>query len=261
MQRADARGQPAEPRGPEGLRARDTHLLAGCQDQGRRAHQQGRAGDRALTSGGTYAGTDFAGAKGRKISFPGTSVFTITDGKIAGERCSWDTLDVLRQLGVEATPDTRDTMIANAQRLLHDVYGKGDYAALSQILADDYVMHVPSLRGESTERGAASVEKRVKAFRSALPDIKYEIHQIMVSGDTLVMRWSFRGTHRGELLGVAPSNKPVEITGMSMTRTRTASSWRPGPSGIAVACWTRSAPRRRSDARVAAHRRLRGAMA
>ena len=173
------------------------------------------------TSGGTYAGTAFAGAKGRKISFPGTSVFTISaDGKIASERCSWDTLDVLRQLGVEATPDTRDTMIANAQRLLHDVYGKGDYAALSQILADDYVMHVPSLRGESTERGAASVEKRVKAFRSALPDIKYEIHQIMVSGDTLVMRWSFRGTHRGELLGVAPSNKPVEITGMSMTRTQ-----------------------------------------
>lgn len=170
---------------------------------------------------GTYAGTDIPDAKGRKVSHAGTSVFTISaDGKIASERCSWDTLDVLRQLGAEAMPDPKDAMIANAHRLLEDVYGKGDTKALAEIVTDDYLMHVPAIQGATVERGIAAAEKRVKAFRAAMPDLKFQIHEDIVSGDTLVMRWSFRGTHRGEFLGVAPTGKPIEITGMSLSRSK-----------------------------------------
>ncbi len=170
---------------------------------------------------GTYAGTDIPGAKGRKLAHAGTSVFTIgADGRIASERCSWDTLDVLRQLGAEAMPDPKDAMIASAHRLLQDVYGKGDYKALAEIVSDDYVMHVPAIQGRTVERGVAAAEKRARAFRAALPDLKFEIHETVVAGDTLVMRWSFRGTHRGEFLGVAPTGKPVDIAGMSLSRSK-----------------------------------------
>jgi predicted ester cyclase len=37
-------------------------------------------------------------------------------------------------------------------------------------------------------------------------------------GDTVLARWSASGTHRGELNGIAPTNKKITISGVSVVR-------------------------------------------
>jgi predicted ester cyclase len=36
----------------------------------------------------------------------------------------------------------------------------------------------------------------------------------IVEGDKVVTRWTVRGTHRGELMGIPPSGKTITVTGI-----------------------------------------------
>jgi predicted ester cyclase len=41
---------------------------------------------------------------------------------------------------------------------------------------------------------------------------------MIAEGETVVARWSCRGTHKGDLNGIAPTNKQFNITGVSIAR-------------------------------------------
>jgi predicted ester cyclase len=41
---------------------------------------------------------------------------------------------------------------------------------------------------------------------------------VLAEGDRSVIRWTARGTHQGELLGIAPTGKAVVIPGISILR-------------------------------------------
>lgn len=177
---------------------------------------------------GEYAGDDLPAAKGRTVRVPGTSVLTMRGAKIASERCSWDNLDLLRQLGAEATLDSRDSALANAERLVMDVYSRGDFAAMAELVTKDHVLHGPAVRGASVTRGPAEFEQRARAFRAAFPDLRFEIHELFAAGDRVVMRWTFRGTHEGAFLGVAPTKKQIAISGLILSRAsggKLAETW------------------------------------
>jgi predicted ester cyclase len=44
------------------------------------------------------------------------------------------------------------------------------------------------------------------------------IEDIIAEGETVMTRWSCRGTHKGDLSGIAPTGKPFTISGMTVTR-------------------------------------------
>ena len=52
----------------------------------------------------------------------------------------------------------------------------------------------------------------------ASPDIHITIEDQVAEGDRVASRWTFRGTHTGDLMGLAPTNKQVTATGMVMDR-------------------------------------------
>jgi predicted ester cyclase len=62
------------------------------------------------------------------------------------------------------------------------------------------------------------VKQLVADSRTALPDLHFSIEEPIVEGDWVSFRWSTRGTHRGEWLGVKPTGKPVMIFGTSTSR-------------------------------------------
>jgi predicted ester cyclase len=44
------------------------------------------------------------------------------------------------------------------------------------------------------------------------------IDDMVVEGDKVVGRFTFGGTHTGDLMGIAPTGKKVEMTGISIIR-------------------------------------------
>jgi predicted ester cyclase len=55
-------------------------------------------------------------------------------------------------------------------------------------------------------------------YRGAFPDGRTTVEAVIAEGDKVVHRWTFRGTHRGELMGIPLTDNQVTITGTTLDR-------------------------------------------
>jgi steroid delta-isomerase-like uncharacterized protein len=112
-----------------------------------------------------------------------------------------------------------------AQRFNEEVWGRGDEAALEELLDPDFVDH-DALPGQSPDREGH--RQILAAFRSAFPDLNVTTEDVVVEGDKVVSRWTARGTHQGDLMGIAPTGNGVTIKGIDVLRVaggRIAERW------------------------------------
>ena len=103
-----------------------------------------------------------------------------------------------------------------SRRLQEEVFGQGNVELVDELLAPDYVSHAPG--APEQRRGAENIKQIVRTYRSAFPDLTYTVEEQVAEGDMVVTRWTARGTHEGEFMGVAPSGNTIEVSGMSMDR-------------------------------------------
>lgn len=57
-------------------------------------------------------------------------------------------------------------------------------------------------------------------YRNAFPDTELEINDLILEGNKVAARITASGTHKGALMGIAPTGKRVSITGTSITHVR-----------------------------------------
>ena len=57
-------------------------------------------------------------------------------------------------------------------------------------------------------------------FRAAFPDWHSELHALIAEDDIVVERFTASGTQQGELMGVAPTGKHIELPGINIFRVR-----------------------------------------
>jgi steroid delta-isomerase-like uncharacterized protein len=115
---------------------------------------------------------------------------------------------------------------ALARRFLEEAFNEGNLGVVDEIVASDYVLHDPALPEEI--RGPEGVKGFVEMYRSAYPDTDITVEEQIAEGDDVVTRWTGRGTHQGELLGVPPSGNRVEVAGITIDRIsggKFAESW------------------------------------
>ena len=76
-----------------------------------------------------------------------------------------------------------------------------------ELYALDYIYHGPAgeLRGRDGIRGLWEV------FLAGFPDLHSTVEDMVSQGDKVVLRWRIEGTHTGEFMGVAPSNKKINL--------------------------------------------------
>jgi steroid delta-isomerase-like uncharacterized protein len=104
----------------------------------------------------------------------------------------------------------------NVRRLFEEVWNKGYVPVADELFAPTYAHHDSST--PDVGRGPESEKKRVTLYRNAFPDIRFTIEDLLAEGETVVARWSCRGTHKGELNGIAPTGKQFNINGISIAR-------------------------------------------
>jgi len=98
---------------------------------------------------------------------------------------------------------------AMARQMIEDVFNRGDMSRFDEYLAPDFVEREelpPGLPG-----GREGVIQLTAILRSAFPDFKATIDDLVAEGDRVVMRQTWRGTHKGEFMGVPPTGKSVSF--------------------------------------------------
>jgi steroid delta-isomerase-like uncharacterized protein len=102
------------------------------------------------------------------------------------------------------------------RRLFEEVWNKGNLPLTDELFTPNYAHHDSST--PDVGRGPESEKKRATLYRTAFPDIRLTIEDIIAEGETVMARWSCRGTHTGVLSGIAPTGKQFNISGVSIAR-------------------------------------------
>lgn len=105
---------------------------------------------------------------------------------------------------------------ALVRRYNDDFWGKGDQALANELFAENLVDHDPA--GQSLPPGREGMKQALANFRTAFPDLETSCEHLIAEGDTVVLRWKARGTHRGELMGIPPTGKQVTLKGVDILR-------------------------------------------
>ena len=92
---------------------------------------------------------------------------------------------------------------------------EGNSAIADEIIAPGCVYHdappgIPS--------GPDGVKQWAGMFSNAFPDMKVADEDYISEGDTVFGRFIGRGTHRGELMGIAPTGNQISISGVNIFR-------------------------------------------
>jgi predicted ester cyclase len=75
---------------------------------------------------------------------------------------------------------------------------------------------------------AEAARQEAADFRRGFPDVVSTIEDLIAEGDKVAASWRARATHQGEYVGVPPTGREVEFTGISVYRiegNRIAESW------------------------------------
>jgi steroid delta-isomerase-like uncharacterized protein len=92
-----------------------------------------------------------------------------------------------------------------------DAYNARDTQGEAAARAPGFVAHVPGAPGPLD--GAAWMQF-IAAFSAAFPDLHLTVEDIVAEGDRAAARVAFRGTHRGEFMGLPPTGKAVTFSSM-----------------------------------------------
>ena len=87
-------------------------------------------------------------------------------------------------------------------------------AVFDELLTPDVVFHNAS----TTMQGLEAYKQFLSMYMTAFPDLHFTIEDMIAEGDTVVARFTTRGTHQGNLMGIPPTGKQVSGTGMFIDR-------------------------------------------
>lgn len=112
----------------------------------------------------------------------------------------------------DATSDTEQLMEAFVE-----VTNDRDYARLSDIVAESFEWSTPTAPGGEV-RGSDEAADVIEKITAGFPDFSAEITDSLTSGETGMAEVMFTMTHDGEYEGIPPTNREVELRGMSKWR-------------------------------------------
>lgn len=104
-----------------------------------------------------------------------------------------------------------------ARRLFEQILGTDNKAAFDELVAADYRDHDIANKRVQTS-SADGFRQEALGYRRAFPDFRFTIEDQVAEGDRVTTRWTLNGTNTGEMRGMPPTGKPVEVTGTTAFR-------------------------------------------
>ena len=111
------------------------------------------------------------------------------------------------------------------RRFVQEVFNEGRLTMLEQLLSPSYInQDAPP----GTPPNADGIKQVVANTRTAFPDLKFVIEDLVGEGDKVCARLTASGTHKGVFLDIPPTGKTISMKEMTMIHFvdgRMVASW------------------------------------
>ncbi|HVU05958.1 MAG TPA: ester cyclase [Polyangiaceae bacterium] len=112
--------------------------------------------------------------------------------------------------------DERTARESVIRRYYDELWNEGRLELTDELLAPTYVNHSPG--SPEQDRGREGVRAVVAAMRTAFPDLRYEIEDLVVGDDSVAVRTTVTGTHEGDFFGLAPTGRRFCVSQICVER-------------------------------------------
>ncbi|TMC20474.1 MAG: ester cyclase [Chloroflexi bacterium] len=104
---------------------------------------------------------------------------------------------------------------AIVQRFFDEVCNGRKLDVADELFTANHIYHDPSLPGIPS--GPEGMKLTVSIYQKGLPDVHWQVNEMIADGDTVMTRWTGGGTQTGELAGnppIPPTGKQVSVEGV-----------------------------------------------
>jgi steroid delta-isomerase-like uncharacterized protein len=105
-------------------------------------------------------------------------------------------------------------MKAIVRRLYEDVWNRRKLEVVSTLFSPSHALRDNNSPGSSV--GPEAYRGQVAMYLAAFPDLRIAVEDTVAEKDKLVTSWTISGTHKGEFLGIRPTNKRVSVEGITI---------------------------------------------
>ena len=106
-----------------------------------------------------------------------------------------------------------DEMKTKLRRLFNEAVGEGKLEVVDELVGAEYVNHdFPDVTGPQ------GFKHMVGMFRGAFPDLEFTVEDVIGEGDRLASRGAWRGTHKGDFMGLPATGKQVTVPFIDLWR-------------------------------------------
>lgn len=96
-----------------------------------------------------------------------------------------------------------------------EAWSKGQVALVDELYAENFVNLNPTPGIPANREG---VKMEIVAYHQAFPDMSVSFGDIVSEGDSVVARYTIHGTNSGELMGMPPTGKSIEVASVSFLK-------------------------------------------
>lgn len=94
------------------------------------------------------------------------------------------------------------------------LWNKGNMAVIDELYAIDFIMHDPSQGDGDLEY----FKQYARGVLTGIPDLHIATDDLIAEGDQVVKRWTARGTHKGDFMGIPATGNQIEVAGIEIYR-------------------------------------------
>jgi steroid delta-isomerase-like uncharacterized protein len=112
-----------------------------------------------------------------------------------------------------------ETNKATVRRMIERVWNEHRLDLIEEFYSEEVILHSAGLPSSS---GLEAMREATAMGLKAFPDQNLTIEGEIAEGDIVAARWTSRGTHKGELMGIPPTGKQFTHAGMTFYRLANA---------------------------------------
>lgn len=101
------------------------------------------------------------------------------------------------------------------RRWVDEGWNQGKLSVIDQLYAPDFTQHEPP---PEMVKSSEALKQYVSTYLNAFPDLHFTIDDLVAEGDKVVWRFTSKGTHQGNFMGLPPTGKTSIVTGMVLFR-------------------------------------------